>query len=142
MANEYLLAFAGGCLIGLASVLMLLFNGKILGVSGIVGGIFQKQSKEWTWRYSFLLGLFGGGALLLLIRPTAFSFSLNRSLFALVAAGMMVGYGTRLGSGCTSGHGICGISRLSPRSFMATLTFIGIGAVTVFFINHFFGGKI
>lgn len=140
--TEYLSAFVGGSLIGLASVLMLLFNGRILGVSGIVGGIFQKRSKEQVWRYSFLVGLFAGGGILKLILPTAFSFSLSRSLYALAVAGLMVGYGTRLGNGCTSGHGICGVSRLSPRSFMATLTFMGFGAAVVFVINHLLGGRI
>lgn len=139
---EYLSAFVGGCLIGLASVLMLLFNGKILGVSGIVGGLFQKRSPEQIWRYAFVTGLFAGGGILSLVLPSAFSFPLPRSLFALVAAGLMVGYGTRLGNGCTSGHGICGISRLSPRSFMATLTFMGFGAAVVFAINHLLGGRI
>lgn len=140
--TEYLTAFVGGSLIGLASVLMLLFNGKILGVSGIVGGIFQKQSKEQSWRYSFLVGLFLGGGILKLILPSAFSFSLSRSLYALAVAGLMVGYGTRLGNGCTSGHGICGVSRMSARSFMATLTFMGFGAAVVFVINHLLGGRI
>jgi len=140
--TEYLSAFVGGSLIGLASVLMLLFNGKILGVSGIVGGIFQKRSKEHIWRYSFLVGLFAGGGILKVLLPTAFSFSLSRSLYALAVAGLMVGYGTRLGNGCTSGHGICGVSRMSPRSFMATLTFMGFGAAMVFVINHLLGGRI
>jgi len=140
--TEYLWAFVGGTLIGLASVLMLLFNGKILGVSGIVGGIFQKASKENTWRYLFLTGLLAGGGILRLILPSAFTFSLTRSVYALIAAGVLVGYGTRLGNGCTSGHGICGISRLSPRSTMATLTFMGFGAAVVFVINQLLGGRI
>lgn len=140
--REYLSAFVGGSLIGLASVLMLLFNGKILGVSGIVGRIFQKRSKEQNGCFAFLIGLFAGGGILKAILPSAFSFSLSRSLYALALAGLMVGYGTRLGNGCTSGHGICGVSRLSPRSLVATLTFMGVGAAVVYIINHFLGGRV
>lgn len=128
---EYLSAFVGGCLIGLASVLMLLFNGKILGVSGIVGGLFQKRSPEQIWRYAFVTGLFAGGGILSLVLPSAFSFPLPRSLFALVAAGLMVGYGTRLGNGCTSGHGICGLARFSKRSLAAVAVFMGMAFLTV-----------
>ncbi len=140
--TEYSLALLGGSLVGLASVLMLLFNGKILGVSGIVGGVFQNQAKERAWRYSFLFGLFAGGVILRLLLPSAFTFSLSRSPYALIAAGLLVGYGTRLGNGCTSGHGICGVSRLSPRSLAATLTFMGTGALVVLVINHLLGGRI
>ena len=140
--REYLPALAGGGLIGLASVLMLLFNGKILGVSGIIGGIFQSPSKAHLWRYCFLTGLLAGGLFLSLVLPAAFVFSLPRSLYALMAAGFLVGYGTRLGNGCTSGHGVCGISRMSPRSFMATATFMAFGAAMVFVINHLLGGRI
>ena len=140
--REYLSALLGGSLIGLASVLMLLFNGKILGVSGIVGRVFQKHPKEHLWRYFFLTGLFAGGGILKLVLPSAFMFSLPRSVYALFVAGLLVGYGSRLGNGCTSGHGICGMSRLSPRSFMATLTFIAFGAAVVFFINRIFEGHI
>ncbi len=142
LMTENISALVGGSLIGLASLLMLLFNGKILGVSGIAGGLFQKHSKETLWRSFFLIGLLAGGGVLTLILPSAFSFSLDRSVGALVLAGLLVGYGTRLGNGCTSGHGICGVSRLSPRSLMATLTFMALGAIVVFFINHVLGGRI
>ncbi len=141
-SNAYLAAFVGGTLIGLAAVLMLLFNGKILGISGIAGGLLQKSHESKAWRYFFFLGLFGGGVLMFVAQPEKFAITLSRSPVALVIAGLLVGYGTRLGNGCTSGHGVCGVSRLSPRSLMATLTFIAFGAVTVFVINYFFGGRI
>jgi uncharacterized membrane protein YedE/YeeE len=138
----YLRALAGGGLIGIASVLMLLFNGKILGISGIAGGILQKTREKKHWRYLFFLGLLTGGLVVLATVPGAFDVSISRSPWALVAAGLLVGYGTRLGNGCTSGHGVCGVSRLSPRSLMATLTFMAFGAITVFAINHLLGGRL
>jgi uncharacterized protein len=140
--TESFSALLGGGLIGLASVLMLLCNGKILGVSGIVGGIFQRDASGKLWRLFFLVGLLAGGGILRVALPSAFSFSLARSIFPLAIAGIMVGYGTRLGSGCTSGHGICGVSRLSLRSVMATLTFMAFGAGVVFVINHVLGGRL
>lgn len=140
--NPYLAALIGGTLIGLAAVLMLHFNGRILGVSGIVGGVLQKNAGNSGWRYAFLLGLLVGGSLILSTIPQAFDISIIRTPAALVVAGLLVGYGTRLGNGCTSGHGICGVSRLSPRSLMATITFMVFGAATVFVINHILGGRI
>ncbi len=140
--HHILAPLAGGALIGFASVLMLLFNGKILGISGIVGGIFQKDSSRDAWRTFFLFGLLIGGLLSLSLLPGAFNNSLSRSNASLIVAGLLVGYGTRLGGGCTSGHGICGISRLSPRSLLATLLFMSFGALTVFLINHVLGGRI
>jgi uncharacterized protein len=140
--TETLSAFLGGCLIGLASVLMLLFNGTILGVSGIVGGIFRKRSNERVWRSFFVVGVLSGGVMLRFFYPTAFDFSLPRSDLALVSAGLLVGYGTRLGNGCTSGHGVCGMSRFSVRSLMATVTFMASGAAVVFVIHHCLGGTL
>jgi len=141
-SSPYLAAFFGGTLIGLAAVLMLLFNGKILGISGIAGGLLQKGRESKAWGYFFFLGLFVGGAVLFAVQPEKFAITVSRSPAALVIAGLLVGYGTRLGNGCTSGHGVCGVSRLSPRSLMATLTFMAFGAVTVFVINRCFGGRI
>lgn len=135
-------SFLGGLLIGIASLIMLIFNGKILGISGILGGSFQKSIDKKSWRYFFLAGLLCGGLVLHAYAPSVFAFTLSRSPYALVVAGLLVGYGTRLGSGCTSGHGICGISRLSARSLMAVLTFIALGATTVFVINHLLGARI
>lgn len=131
----------GGALIGLASVGLLLFHGRILGISGIVGGFFTRHAAQ-GWRIAFLLGLFSGGALLRLFCPDSFALSLSRSYWAVALAGLLVGYGTRLGGGCTSGHGICGVSRLSARSLVATATFMACGAATVFAIGHFFGGSL
>ena len=137
--TEYLHAFLGGLLIGVAALLMLLFNGKILGISGIVGGLLKRGPEQRRWRILFLVGLFVGSGLLLAIHPDAFRISFRLSPAVLVLAGLLVGYGTRLGGGCTSGHGVCGVSRLSPRSLMATATFIGCGALTVFIVRQFFG---
>lgn len=140
--GEYFSAFLGGCLIGLASVLFLLFNGKILGVSGILGGVLKNQANDTLWRYLFVAGMVSGGVILNQFVPSAFAFTLPRSLGAIAFAGLLVGYGTRLGNGCTSGHGVCGVSRFSPRSIMATLTFIALGGAVVFVINHFLGGRL
>ena len=140
--SQYLPALLGGLLIGGAALLMLLFNGKILGISGIVGSLLKRGPEKHQWRIVFLIGLLVGGGVLLATRPDAFRVSIHRSPVALIVAGLLVGYGTRLGSGCTSGHGVCGVSRLSPRSLMATATFIACGAVTVFIVRQFFGGRI
>lgn len=138
--DQYVLALIGGMVIGLAGLLLLLFDGRVMGVSGIVGGIFARPRE--SWRLAFLAGIFAGGLLIAWNRPDRFTNSLDRSAIALLAAGLLVGYGTRLGGGCTSGHGICGISRLSSRSIIATLLFMAAGALTVFVIRHGFGGKI
>ena len=137
MTTDYTSALVGGGILGFASLIMLYFNGKILGISGIIGGLLQKTQDSKQWRLFFFLGMLTGGLILRLTYPTAFQFSLSRSPWAIIAAGLLVGFGTRLGSGCTSGHGICGISRFSPRSLIATLTFMVFGAITVFIINHF-----
>ena len=125
----------GGALIGLAAALLLLANGRVLGVSGIVSGLFQRESGK-DWRLAVILGIFSGGFILQLLRPKAFQLELPQSLFVLAVAGILVGFGTRLGSGCTSGHGICGVSRLSKRSLIATITFMAAGAATVYVVRH------
>lgn len=132
-------ALLGGLLIGLATSLMLLFAGKIAGISGIVGGFLRQDREDSAWRGYFLGGLLLGGMALRLARPQAFG-STSASLAAVVIAGLLVGYGTRLGNGCTSGHGICGNSRLSLRSIVATVTFMATGALTVFVVRRLFGG--
>ena len=142
MANEYFIAFYGGTLIGLAGVLMLFFNGRILGVSGILGGVFEATKNDRAWRLAFILGIFAGGLLIQNLRPSVFFFGLERSTVTIVIAGILVGVGTRMGNGCTSGHGVCGVSRLSTRSIVATLTFMGAGIFVVTFINRFFGGTL
>lgn len=139
---EYFWAFVGGALIGIAALLLLLLNGRILGVSGILGGMLQPYKKGESWRYFFLLGMGLGGLVILALHPTAFEISVFRTPGAIILAGLLVGFGTRLGSGCTSGHGVCGVSRLSPRSIVATITFIAFGAATVFVITHWLGGRV
>jgi uncharacterized membrane protein YedE/YeeE len=121
---------------------MLLFNGKIAGISGIVGGLVGLRKNDTLWRAAFVAGLIAGGFILRLIVPQAFEFGIIRSTSALVLAGFMVGLGARVGNGCTSGHGVCGMSRFSPRSIVATVIFIIAGAAVVFLVNHFLGGEI
>lgn len=132
----------GGALIGLGVSAMMFFNGRIAGISGIYGGMLSPARKDTAWRMMFILGLIVGGAVMVILRPEMFSVTIDRSTLAVVGAGLLVGFGTRLGSGCTSGHGVCGISRLSPRSVAATMTFMLTGAVTVYAVNHIFGGAV
>lgn len=126
----------GGILIGLSASAMLLLGGKIAGISGILAGVLEPARGETSWKASFLAGLFAGGLLLRLVFPEAFDFGILRPWSVLVLAGVLVGFGTRLGNGCTSGHGVCGVSRLFVRSMVATATFIATGAATVFIMNH------
>ena len=125
----------GGIMIGLAVAAMLLFSGRIAGISGIWGNTLKGDVGEGGWRGAFVAGLVVGGVLLAFLHPGAFDFETGRSLAVVGAAGLVVGFGTRLGSGCTSGHGICGISRFSGRSIVATLVFMATGAVTVLLFN-------
>lgn len=132
-------ALAGGLLIGLAAALLLSFNGRIAGISGIMGGLLARpRAEEFGWRAAFVLGLLLAPALYRLFADLPES-RIDAGWATLVAAGLMVGYGSRLGSGCTSGHGVCGLSRLSPRSLVATLTFMAAGFVTVFVARHVLG---
>jgi uncharacterized membrane protein YedE/YeeE len=124
-------ALWGGMLIGLSASLLLLGNGRVAGISGIAGGLFEAPPGEAGWRVSFLGGLAVGAAVMALALPQAFAPTLSRSAATLLGAGLLVGYGTRLSNGCTSGHGVCGISRGSLRSIAATLTFLAVGAATV-----------
>lgn len=130
----------GGVLIGLAATILLAWNGRIAGISGILGGVLLPKSGEVSWRAVFLAGLVAGGFLLRVIYPSAFPAEASGSLPVIAAAGLLVGFGTRLGSGCTSGHGVCGLSRLSARSLVATLTFMATGALTVSVVHHVIGG--
>jgi uncharacterized membrane protein YedE/YeeE len=131
-------AFAGGMLIGLAAALFVLLNGRIAGISGILGGLMRPAGGDIAWRAAFIVGLVAAPLVYLLFaalpRP-----QIDASYGALVAAGLLVGIGTRYGSGCTSGHGVCGLARLSPRSLVATLAFMGAGFVTVIVARHLFG---
>jgi uncharacterized membrane protein YedE/YeeE len=130
MMSSILWATLGGGLIGLAASWLLLAKGRTAGISGIVGGLLGAWNTDSTWRLSFLLGLLAGGGLLMATLPEAIVAPAGRALVAMAVAGTLVGYGTRLGSGCTSGHGVCGLTRFSLRSLVATLTFMGSGFVT------------
>jgi uncharacterized membrane protein YedE/YeeE len=121
---------------------LLLCDGKIAGISGIAGGLVSPTTGDILWRAFFLLGLVTGGLLFMVVAPQVFTIGITRSTGALVLAGLFVGFGTRLGNGCTSGHGVCGISRFSARSIVATLTFMITGSVTVYIINHLLGGAL
>jgi len=128
-------SLAGGVLLGLASALFILVNGRILGVSGILGGVLHAVRRDIGWRLAFLLGLLTAPTLYLLFATPAAP-RIDAGWTALVIAGLLVGVGTRYAGGCTSGHGVCGLSRLSPRSLVATLLFMGAGFVTVFLARH------
>jgi hypothetical protein len=131
-------ALAGGVLIGIAAALFLLLNGRIAGISGILGELLTPASGDVAWRIAFVGGLVGAPLLYaLLAGPPATR--IDAGFGALITAGLLVGVGTRYGSGCTSGHGVCGLSRLSPRSLVATLTFMAAGFATVFVLRHVIG---
>ena len=126
----------GGLLIGLATALLLALNGRIAGISGIVGGLLARKGSEVGWRAVFIAGLLLGAFVYMLATGGAIPVRIQASLPILVVAGLLVGFGTRLGSGCTSGHGISGIARLSKRSIVATLAFMGVAILTVFLSSH------
>jgi uncharacterized membrane protein YedE/YeeE len=122
---------AGGIVVGGSAAALLLFLGRVAGISGIAGGLLRAEAGDRTWRIAFVAGLAAGGALLRVLVPPAVEFDVHRSLPTIVGAGLLVGYGTRLGSGCTSGHGVCGVGRGSRRSIVATATFVATGVLTV-----------
>lgn len=134
--TEYFMAFSGGSLIGIAALSMLYFNGRIMGVSGILGGVLNRKTFKEAWRYFFLGGVLIGGIFISKAIPFSLENTLSRNPLELILAGALVGWGTRLGSGCTSGHGICGVSRLSPRSLIATGTFMALGFLTVWMMRE------
>jgi len=131
-------SLAGGVLLGLASALFVLVNGRILGISGILGGLIKPKGGDVAWRAAFILGLLAAPMLYAALRGT-WEVRIEAGWGAVVAAGLLVGIGTRYASGCTSGHGVCGLSRLSPRSLVATLAFMGTGFATVFVVKHLVG---
>lgn len=130
----------GGALIGVAAGAFLILNGRIAGISGVLGGLLTPSRDSVGWRASFVAGLIAGGFGLSLFYPKAFPEAIDSSTGTLIAAGLFVGVGTRLGSGCTSGHGVCGIARFSPRSMVATAVFILTGGLTVLVAARVFGG--
>jgi uncharacterized membrane protein YedE/YeeE len=123
-------------LIGLAAVLLLLANGRIAGISGIVGGLLTRATTDMGWRVAFVAGLWTGAIVYWLVRGELFAVQLAATWPVMLIAGLLVGFGTRMGGGCTSGHGVCGIARLSKRSTVATLVFMGAGIATVFVTRH------
>ncbi|WP_437970060.1 YeeE/YedE thiosulfate transporter family protein [Sorangium sp. So ce260] len=130
----------GGALIGLSASLLLLFNGRVAGISGIFGGLLFREPGGAAWRAAFVAGLLLGGLALAAAHPGAFPpAGGGGSLGLVVAAGLLVGLGARLGNGCTSGHGVCGLSRLSVRSLVATMTFMATAAITVYVSHHVLG---
>lgn len=135
MNPEWLNALVGGSLIGVAVSLMLLLNGRVTGISGILYGLFSPAKNDIAWRWSFILGLVSGGLVLAGVMPDSFVGSLSTPVWTLILAGILVGFGTVLGSGCTSGHGVCGISRLSVRSILATVLFVVAGIASVYFFK-------
>jgi uncharacterized membrane protein YedE/YeeE len=130
-------SLAGGLMLGLAAVMLLLFNGRIAGISGIVAGLLKPSSNDVAWRVVFLAGVILAPLVYSLFAPLP-GVRVEASMPVIVIAGLLVGLGTRYGSGCTSGHGICGLSRRSPRSMVATLAFMLAGFMTVFITRHVF----
>jgi len=131
-------SLAGGVVIGLAAAILVLFNGRIAGISGVLGGLLKPRTGDVGWRLAFVGGLVAAPAAYALFAAVPAP-HVSASWGAIALAGLLVGVGTRYGSGCTSGHGVCGLSRLSPRSLVATLTFMGAGFATVLVVRHGLG---
>jgi uncharacterized membrane protein YedE/YeeE len=131
-------SLGGGVLIGIAAAILILLNGRVAGISGIVGGLLKPERGDVAWRIAFVAGLVLAPAVYGLLASLP-RIRIDASHGALVVAGLLVGIGTRYGSGCTSGHGVCGLSRLSPRSLAATATFMAAGFVAVFILRHVLG---
>lgn len=131
-------AVIGGVLIGVAVSIMLIFNGRVTGIAGIVSGAISFPKKDTAWRVAFILGLVVAGVIFYQTNPEYFKNESGRSLPVVIVAGLLVGFGTVLGSGCTSGHGVCGISRVSVRSLSATLAFMAAGFLTASLFRYFF----
>jgi uncharacterized membrane protein YedE/YeeE len=131
-------SLTGGIILGIASALFILINGRILGISGILGGLLPPKLGDTTWRIAFLLGMFAAPTVFHAVVPAEYITAprIEGTEWMIVVAGLLVGVGTRYASGCTSGHGVCGLSRLSPRSLIATASFMGAGFITVFVVRH------
>ena len=128
-------SLAGGLLIGLSAASLVLLSGRIVGISGILGGLLRPQAGDISWRLAFLAGLVGAPLIFRLFAPLP-AVQIDAGTGTLIVAGLLVGIGTRYGSGCTSGHGVCGIARGSLRSIVATASFMSAGFVTVFIVRH------
>ena len=135
-------SLVGGIVIGIAALVLLRFYSRIAGISGIFGGLFPFNTGETLWRMIFLAGLITGGVVLSFLHPGAVTFELAYSNPALILAGLLVGFGSRMGNGCTSGHGICGLGRLESRSVVAVLTFMVTGILTAVLVQQLLGGAI
>ena len=131
-------SLSGGIMLGVASAFFILVNGRVLGISGILGGLLPPKLGDAGWRIAFLLGMLAAPLVYRLLAPADFVQAprIDAGFATIVGAGLLVGLGTRYGSGCTSGHGVCGLSRLSPRSLVATLAFMGAGFAVVFVVRH------
>ena len=128
----------GGLLLGVASAVFILINGRILGISGILGGLLPPKMGDTAWRPAFLLGMLAAPTVFMALAPSGLASEprIDAGFWTVIAAGLLVGIGTRYASGCTSGHGVCGLSRLSPRSLVATLSFMGAGFFIVYIVRH------
>jgi uncharacterized membrane protein YedE/YeeE len=135
-----LLSLFGGTLIGLSAVLLMAFHGRIAGMTGILTNLLPPVSSDWTWRAAFIGGAVVAPMLILGLTSQAIAYSSPVPTPWIVIGGLLVGVGVYFGSGCTSGHGVCGMARLSPRSIVATATFLGTAMHTVFVIRHLLGG--
>lgn len=134
-------ALAGGLMIGVSALLLMAGHGRIAGISGVVGGVLSGEGRaQGGWRIFFLVGLIAGAAAVQLISGSPVTTEIPASIGVLALAGLLVGVGTRMGSGCTSGHGVCGLGRRSARSLVSTFTFMAVGIATVFLMRHGIGG--
>ena len=131
-------SLTGGIILGIASAIFILLNGRILGISGILGGLLPPKVGDTTWRLAFMLGLFAAPTVFHAVVPAEYitAPSIDATNLMVVIAGLLVGVGTRYASGCTSGHGVCGLSRLSPRSLVATVSFMSAGFAIVYVVRH------
>jgi uncharacterized membrane protein YedE/YeeE len=135
-------SLTGGLILGVASAMFILLNGRILGISGILGGLMPPKVGDTFWRVAFLLGLFAAPTVFHAVMPLEWVTTprIEAGALSVIGAGLLVGIGTRYAGGCTSGHGVCGLSRLSPRSLVATLSFMGAGFLTVYVLRHVLQG--
>lgn len=136
MNQDWINALLGGVLIGISVSLMLFWNGRVTGISGIINGALSPVKGDTLWRVLFIAGLVLGGLVMGQLNPMVFENTMTSEIWTTVVAGLLVGFGTILGSGCTSGHGVCGISRMSPRSLVATIVFMAAGIAAVYIFRN------